>query len=117
MGGKGPSATQLLVYSPDGTRVAAIADWTLSNQFELYSVSSAGGGEVRLFPLKSDAGNLDVDLFAWSPDSKELAVVGTVRDPLKAEAYRVTSSLANQTGTLISSPIDGGNFQEMLWSR
>ncbi len=97
---RGPAASYPMVWSPDGTKIAFLADWNLGgtttdNQWAAYIVPSSGQGGTRLVELAavgSNAPNVQPGLkaFAWCADSATLFLRGAYANATQAQLFGVT---------------------------
>ena len=63
-------------FSPDGTKIAFVSDRDVATQYDVYVVAAAANSTpARVSPARNNAA-LDAGTFAWSPDSKLLAISG-----------------------------------------
>lgn len=93
-GSEGPSFFSLVAWSPDGTRLAVAADWTVDdspdNSFSAFVLPSSGApGGIRVLGAPSDA-DRDVDRVAFSADSSRLFVLGDLTTDTDLELYAIT---------------------------
>lgn len=77
-------------WSPDGSRLAYVADSNSDNEYELYTVLPDGTGHTRLSPTL-DSGE-DVLELAWSPDGEQIAFRGDLETDGVVELYVVSAS-------------------------
>ncbi len=82
-----------IVISPDGTKVAYIADFTTATASDAYWVPIAGGvAPVRVNPRAAADVALDAQSIAWSRDSTYLATAGDFTVDKKNELYTFDTS-------------------------
>ncbi len=82
-----------IVISPDGTKVAYIADSATAGASDAYWVPIAGGAApVRVNPRAAADVALDAQSIAWSRDSKYLAASGDFTVDKKNELYTFDTS-------------------------
>ena len=117
-GAMGPIFYKPLKWSPDGLKIAFIADTAVDNQNEPYVVPASGGGEVRLVVIGGATSlNQDCEDLFWSPDSTQLAFYADHRVNNDGEAFvvpNVTTPL--QTPTLVQGVVTGGDVFGMDWT-
>ncbi|MCA9622276.1 MAG: hypothetical protein KC731_24800, partial [Myxococcales bacterium] len=97
---RGPSFFgDALAYSPDGTKLAVVADWEITtgveadNDFNLFLLDLMGvAGGTRLIAVTS-ANNQDVNEINWARDGSRIFVMGDLVDNNDTEVYS-TSDLA-----------------------
>lgn len=100
--------------SPDGRRVAYLADQTADEVFAFYIVSIAGGAPAKV----SDdllANNLNDFVFKWAPDSSRLAYVADQDTPNVLELYTVRPDGTGRfrvSGNIVL----GGNIVDFDWA-
>lgn len=84
-----------IALSPDGTKVAFVADIDTDTANDAYVVPFAGGAApVRVSPRASADVALDAQTIAWSRDSVYLAVAGDFTVDKKNELYIADTSVA-----------------------
>ncbi|CAN5893972.1 hypothetical protein BH11MYX4_BH11MYX4_07830 [soil metagenome] len=87
-----------ILISPDGTKVAYIADADTATANDAYFVPLAGGvAPVRVNPRAAADVALDAQSIAWSRDSKVLAAAGDFSVDKKNELYLTDTSDAVPT--------------------
>jgi len=98
-----------LNWSPDGTKIAFVADYGTNNQSEAYVVAAAGGNPLRV--AHNATVTKEVRQLAWSPDSKQLALTGNYTNATY-DVYTIANvTTADQTPTLVKSVTGTGtNF-------
>jgi hypothetical protein len=89
------------VLSPDGSKVAFLRDSLLSNEDDLWVVSTTGtGAPVRVSPDRALLGGLGQNVYpsyTWSPDSRYLAFSGDFTLSNYDQAYVVDTFAATPT--------------------
>lgn len=96
-----------LALSPDGSRVAYVADAEADERFELYVASSDGQGPLRN-PVSRDLFNLD-DLpdFTFTPDGRALVAVADLATQARHELFLIPADASGPpvplSGALVAS--------------
>ncbi|HEU5060739.1 MAG TPA: hypothetical protein VFU21_29615 [Kofleriaceae bacterium] len=104
-----PIHTQPLKWSPDGTMLAFIADYSSDGKDQPYVVPVAGGGQVRLAVI-GEAANDDQDAnsIAWAPSGDFLFIAADAVANNDTELFRLDPATADQEPALaIDAPPDG----------
>lgn len=110
---RGPSFSVPLKYSPDGTKIAFMADILLDNKDELYVVAADGATAEKRVALVGAANNTDrtVEGFTWSPDSSALALIADHRANNDFELFRIpNATTADQVPVLVRGVVTGGDI-------
>jgi hypothetical protein len=110
--------TTPLAFSPDGTRVAVVANFLATvaapTRLEPYVVNLDGTGIRRLFTVPTACGTCDADQLAWTADSSGLYMLGDVVTNNDAEVFRLDPALTDQTPTLAADAPVGGDVINLL---
>lgn len=116
--GRGPSFFNPIYWSPDGTKLAFIADYAVDTQYEPYVVPASGGTELRLVNIGGSANaGQDADSLAWSLDSTQLALVADHVLNNDGELYLIQNvTTANQEPTLLQDVVVGGDVFDVSWT-
>jgi Tol biopolymer transport system component len=115
---QGPSFNEPLVYSPDGTKIAFIADILLDGKNELYVVPAGGGAPEKRVTLVGAASDVDRDVqtFVWSPDSLALAFVADHRANNDFEVFRIPNvTTADQAPVFVHGVVVSGDVTALAW--
>jgi len=115
---RGPTFSNPLSYSPDGTKIAFIADIAFDGRNELYVVAADGATTEKRVALVGAAGDIerDVQTFSWSTDSVALALVADHRVNNDFELFRIPNvTTADQVPTLVRSVAASGDLTDVLW--
>ncbi|MHB8879234.1 MAG: hypothetical protein ACYC8T_36510 [Myxococcaceae bacterium] len=115
---QGPAFYRPLKWSPDGTKIAFVADIAVNDQFDPYVVSVGGGGEIRLVAIGGAANlNQDCEEVFWSPDSSGLAFYADHRANNDAEAFRLSDlTTPLQTPIYVQGVPVSGDVFDMDWT-
>jgi hypothetical protein len=114
---RGPAFSNPLTYSPDGTKIAFIADIAFDGRNELYVVAADGATTEKRVALVGTAGDVerDVQTFAWSTDSLALAFVADHRVNNDFELFRIPNvTTADQIPTLVKGVVVSGDITDLL---
>jgi hypothetical protein len=115
---RGASLYDPLRYSPDGTKIAFIADILVDNKNELYVIASDGATPEKRVALVGGAADAerDVQTFAWAPDSSTLALVCDQRANNDFEVFRLPNvTTADQVPVLVRGVVASGDVTELAW--
>jgi hypothetical protein len=115
---RGPAFSIPLTYSPDGARIAFIADIAFDGRNELYVVAADGATTEKRVALVGTAGDVerDVQAFSWGTDSTTLAFIADHRVNNDFELFRIPNvTTADQTPTLVRGVAVSGDVNDLLW--
>lgn len=117
-------------FSPDGTRIAYIADLTIDGAEELFMVNLQDGAPYQSRRINTPAATTSNDVvnFQWAPDGQRIAFVGTMSAASQYELYvvqvtggnigpmrRVHAPAASTTGDLSVNTSWVGNW-DWFWT-
>jgi hypothetical protein len=115
---RGPAFSTPLGYSPDGTKIAFIADIVDDGRNELYVVAADGATTEKRVALVGPAHDLDRDVqtFAWAPDSSSLAFVCDHAANNDFAVFRVPNvTTADQAPVLVRGVAASGDVTDLSW--
>lgn len=115
---RGPAFNIPLTYSPDGTKIAFIADIATDNRNELYVIAADGATTEKRVAAVGPAGDAerDVQTFAWAPDSSTLAFVCDHRANNDFEVFRLPNvTVADQVPVLVRGVVASGDVTDLAW--
>lgn len=72
-------------YSPDGRRIALLADTDGDEMHQVYVMDAAGGWPRQL----TDARTVQFELAGWTPDSLKIVASGNDREPTQTDAFLI----------------------------
>lgn|GEM_PF-1056367 len=102
-------------FSPDGSRVLYLADQTVNDRVELYSVPSIGGTPIKLNGTSAVGGDVFSTGLQFSPDSSRVIYLADQDTNDVSELYSVSSTGGTPTklnGVLAT----GGDVSSILFS-
>lgn len=111
----GSTGVTMFAWSPDGTRLAYLADEDRAGILELHTVVPNGSSAIQVSGSLVAGGS--VQDFAWSPASDQLAFLADRRSPGTAEVFTVPAAgglVLNITGPVAGS---GTIVPGLAWSR
>jgi dipeptidyl aminopeptidase/acylaminoacyl peptidase len=89
------------VFSPDGSRLAFVADHHGDEMHQVYVMDTFAGWPRRL----TDAPEVQYTLAGWTPDGTKLVVTGNDRDPMQMDPQLIDAATGDVTRLLT-----GGQF-------
>lgn len=84
------------VFSPDGSKIAFLADHHGDEMHQLYVIDTFDGWPRQL----TDAPEVQYSLTGWTPDGKQIVVTGNDRDPTQMDPQLVDAATAQVTRLL-----------------
>ncbi len=69
-------------YSPDGRRIALLADVDGDEMYQIYLMDASGGWPRQL----TNAPQVQFELAGWTPDSRKIVATGNDREPSQTDA-------------------------------
>ena len=107
-----------LAFSPDGTRVAAVANYAttvaIPTRNEPFVVNLDGTGVRRLVAISPACGNCDIELLAWTADSSTLFATGDLVINNDVEAFKLDPEVAQQTAVLAADDVIAGDVNNLF---
>ncbi len=101
-------------WSPNGARIAYLADQNTDEVDELFSVLLDGTGRVTLNAALVSGG--DVIDYQWSPDGSQIAYRASQEQADAIELYVVDADGQNRV-KVSTSLVSGGNVESFAWSQ
>ena len=115
---RGPSFSLPLLFSPDATRIAFVADILVDNRNELYVVAADGATPEKRVTVVGAAGDdaRDVQGLTWAPDSSTLAFIADHRADNDSEVFRIANvTAADQAPILVRGVTPSGDVFDLSW--
>ena len=115
---RGPSFSLPLLFSPDATRIAFVADILVDNRNELYFVAADGATPEKRVTVVGAAGDdaRDVQGLTWAPDSSTLAFIADHRADNDSEVFRIANVVAaDQAPILVRGVAPSGDVFDLSW--
>jgi len=115
---RGPSFSLPLLFSPDATRIAFVADILVDNRNELYVVAADGATPEKRVTVVGAAGDdaRDVQGLTWAPDSSTLAFIADHRADNDSEVFRIANvTAADQAPILVRGVAPSGDVFDLSW--
>lgn len=109
-----PSGVYLFGWAPDSARLAYIADQDTVNQFELFSSTPGGAGNLKLSGDLGAGGY--VDEFAWAPNGGKIAYTADQLDDPGVELYSTLPDVAGSVIKNSSGLAAGSNVTGFAWA-
>src|SRR5262249_37090138 len=106
-----------IAWSPDGTRLAFVADARTDDVFELF-VTPADWSKAPL-PISGalvSGGDASLDRFAWSPDGNHLAFIADKLTDGVNELFVAPADGSSEPVRVSGTLVAGGQVQEFAWS-
>lgn len=106
-----PIHTQPLKWSPDGQKIAFLADYAADGKTEPYVLPVAGGGQVRLAVIGDREDERDADSIAWSPAGDGLFMAADALINNDTELFRLDPAMQEQTPMMAIDAPPGGDLK------
>jgi len=118
---QGVSFTIAPSWSPDGTKIAYVADALLDGKNDAFVVSASGvGGEKRVLTVGGVATDAARDVnvpIVWSPDSTQLALIGDQpADDVFVLLRLPNVTTADQTPIIVQGVPLNGDITDVRWT-
>ena len=97
LAGTEPAFNNPLMFSPDVSKVAFVADYSKDGDFEPYVAKLDGTQDLRV--AKTAVMNGDTEALSWTRDGAALWVQGDLTTNNDTRVYRVSATMADQTLT------------------
>jgi hypothetical protein len=101
-----------LAFSPDGTKVAVVANFT-GTRDEPYVVKVDGSGFIRLVDLTA-CGTCDASVLKWTADGVTLFASGDMASNAETEAFKLDPTAVDQTPVLAADASASGDVVNLF---
>lgn len=113
----GPGAVSFfstVSFSPDGTKVAVVADFATDNVQEPSVIHLDGSATRRLVAVPGTCAGCDANIVQFDPDNTTVWVMGDFLVDNDTQVYKLDSTMTDQTPTLAVDVPTGGDIVSLF---